>query len=239
MSRFTKKGRPPIGYEYIQGMMDGMESELREKMNEPTAMSRRKSESLWPVHQINWQRSRYVYDLYYKYHKIERNVYDYCIKHKLIDANLIAKWKKPGYERLCSTYAINTKNFNFGTVSICRVPKHQLEKDTEVQSKHAGCRGCASGSGGEYNIFGNKYGQFLAAIQIAREARDGNDATNSRVWVMGDADDVQANVGIEEPKENDEGEKETPPPSPRANKRQKTVVECPATPPPEEATADE
>ena len=32
-----------------------------------------------------------------------------------------------------------------------------------------GCRGCASGPGGESNIFGNKYGQHLAAIQIARE----------------------------------------------------------------------
>lgn len=27
------------------------------------------------------------------------------------------------------------------------------------------------GSGGERNIFGNKYGQYLAAIQIAREER--------------------------------------------------------------------
>ena len=42
---------------------------------------------------------------------------------KLVDAALIAKWKKPGYERLCSTYVINTKNYKFGTVSICRVPK--------------------------------------------------------------------------------------------------------------------
>lgn len=33
----------------------------------------------------------------------------------------MAKWKKPGYERLCSTYVINSKNYKFGTVSICRV----------------------------------------------------------------------------------------------------------------------
>ena len=32
--------------------------------------------------------------------------------------------------------------------------------------------GCASGKhGGPRNIFGNKYGQNLAAVQIAREAR--------------------------------------------------------------------
>lgn len=34
-----------------------------------------------------------------------------------------------------------------------------------------GCRGCASGAGGERNIFGNKYGQYLAGIQVARERR--------------------------------------------------------------------
>lgn len=35
-----------------------------------------------------------------------------------------------------------------------------------------GCRGCASGKGaGPRNIFGNKYGQNLAAVQIAREKR--------------------------------------------------------------------
>ena len=35
-----------------------------------------------------------------------------------------------------------------------------------------GCLGCASGKGaGPRNIFGNKYGQDLAAVQIARERR--------------------------------------------------------------------
>lgn len=35
-----------------------------------------------------------------------------------------------------------------------------------------GCLGCASGKGaGPRNIFGNKYGQNLAAVQIAREKR--------------------------------------------------------------------
>lgn len=29
---------------------------------------------MWPIHQINWQRSRYVYDMFYKYHKISKEV---------------------------------------------------------------------------------------------------------------------------------------------------------------------
>jgi bud site selection protein 31 len=84
------------------------------------------AESQWPVHQISWQRSRYIYDLYYTYNKISREVYDYCVNNKIVDPALIAKWKKPGYERLCSTYAINPRNYKFGTVSICRVPKSSL-----------------------------------------------------------------------------------------------------------------
>ena len=124
-----------------------------------------------PVHQINWQKSRYVYDMYYTYEKISREVYDYCITNKLVDAGLIAKWKKTGYERLCSTYTINPRNYKFGTVSICRVPKQYLAPGMEIEDPITGCRGCASGIGGCANIFGNKYGQYLAAIQIAREQR--------------------------------------------------------------------
>lgn len=85
-------------------------------------MNTRKIESMWPVHQINWQKSRYIYDLYYTHHRIDKKVYQYCIDQKLIDAALIAKWKKKGYERLCSTYVINPSNYKFSTTSICRVP---------------------------------------------------------------------------------------------------------------------
>ncbi|RLN56289.1 hypothetical protein BBJ29_006635 [Phytophthora kernoviae] len=182
MSKWSKKNRAPPGFAYIQPVMDALESELREKMNEPHE-GKRQCEALWPVHQINWQRSRYVYDLFYKYKRISRDVYDYCVKNKLVDANLIAKWKKPGYERLCSTFAINTKNYNYGTVSICRVPKQQLSEGQVVQEKHSGCRGCASGPGGYHNIFGNKYGQYLARIQIAREeATKKSGESGKQVW---------------------------------------------------------
>ena len=53
---------------------------------------------------------------------------------KFCDEGLIAKWKKPGYEKLCSTYVINTRNYNFGTTSICRVPRHSLGEDQVFDS---------------------------------------------------------------------------------------------------------
>ncbi|CAM9613930.1 unnamed protein product [Sphacelaria rigidula] len=126
---------------------------------------------MWPVFQINWQRSRYVYDMHYVYKMISKEVLEYCIRNKLVDGPLMAKWKKPGYERLCSTYVINTKNYKFGTVSICRVPKQCLSADTVVEDVNTGCRGCATGAGGNKNIFGNKYGQYLAAIQATRQKK--------------------------------------------------------------------
>ncbi|KAE8906623.1 hypothetical protein PF005_g10409 [Phytophthora fragariae] len=202
MSKWSKKNRPPTGYEYIQPVMDALESELRERMNEPHE-GKRQCEALWPVHQINWQRSRYVYDMWHKYQRISREVYDFCVRRKLVDANLVAKWKKPGYERLCSTFAINTKNYNYGSVSICRVPRQQLSEGQQVQEKHSGCRGCASGPGGFHNIFGNKYGQYLARIQIAREEaakkKGVKEETQPQVWAT-EQEEEQYESGAEEKK---------------------------------------
>eukprot|EP00904_Undaria_pinnatifida_P013020 jgi/Undpi1/8849/HiC_scaffold_25.g11311.m1 len=166
MSRFARKERPPPGFEMLEPTLNALEADLREKVNEQHE-GKRKNEALWPVFQITWQRSRYVYDMHYVYKAISKDVLEYCIRNKLVDGPLMAKWKKPGYERLCSTYVINSKNYKFGTVSICRVPKQYLSAGTVVEDVNTGCRGCATGAGGNKNIFGNKYGQYLAAIQAS------------------------------------------------------------------------
>lgn len=61
--------------------------------NEPHE-GKRVVESTWPVFRIHHQRTRYIYDLYYKRKAISRELYDYLLKNKYADANLIAKWKK-------------------------------------------------------------------------------------------------------------------------------------------------
>lgn len=177
--RFGKGARIPVGYDIIEPIIEALENELRDRVKESNA-GKRNTESIWPVHQINWQKSRYVYDMYYTYQRIPRKVYDYCIKHKIVDTGLIAKWKKPGYERLCSTYVINPANYKFGTTSICRVPwSDRSETQRNAQDPTTGCLGCASGKdAGPKNIFGNKYGQNLAAVQVAREKR--NEALRKR-----------------------------------------------------------
>ena len=129
--KWNKKKKPPAGFDYVEPVLEALENELRDKVKEST-MNKRKTESVWPVHQINWQKSRYIYELYYRYKKISKKVYDYCIDQNLIDAALIAKWKKPGYERLCSTYVINPSNYKFGTTSICRVPLYDRSEEQKM-----------------------------------------------------------------------------------------------------------
>ena len=162
---------PPEGFDYVEPVLEALEQELRDVVQErdPT---KRKTEAMWPVHQLNWQKSRYIYDLYYIHGRISRQVYQYCVDQKYVDAALIAKWKKPGYEKLCSTYVIHPSHYKFGTTSICRVPyKDRSEAQRTVADPTTGCLGCFSGKDSPRNIFGNKYGQHLAAIQIAREER--------------------------------------------------------------------
>ena len=55
-------------------------------------------------------------------------LYEYCLKEGYADKNLIAKWKKQGYENLCCLRCIQCRDTNFGTNCICRVPKAKLEE---------------------------------------------------------------------------------------------------------------
>lgn len=92
-------------------------------------------------------------------------MYDYCLKEHIADQSLIAKWKKQGYENLCCLRCIQTRDTNFGTNCICRVPKAKMEEvylhscytpyntlhNIFVQGKivecvHCGCRGCSGWS---------------------------------------------------------------------------------------------
>jgi bud site selection protein 31 len=89
--------------------------------------------------------SRYIYDLYYEKEAISKQLYDWLLKNSYADGNLIAKWKKQGYEKLCCLRCIQTKETNFNSTCICRVPREQLKEDQEVQCVNCGCRGCSSG----------------------------------------------------------------------------------------------
>ena len=168
MSKWARRGTPPSDYGVLEPTLEALEGEVRARLGEKKqGLSRH--ESAWPVVQLNWQRTRYVHDMFYKFGRISQECFDYCARNKIIDKPLSDKWLEPGYEKLCSLHAIDPANHAFGTVSVCRVPKKDLAPGTLVINNFSGCRGCASGAQGESNIFGNRYGQRLAALQIRRE----------------------------------------------------------------------
>jgi bud site selection protein 31 len=124
--RRSKKA-PPEGWELIEPTLDELEQKMREAETE-SHEGKRKNESLWPIFKIHHQKSRYIYDLFYRRKAISRELYDYCLTENIADKNLIAKWKKQGYENLCCLRCIQARDTNFGTNCICRVPKGKLEE---------------------------------------------------------------------------------------------------------------
>ncbi|TPX41383.1 hypothetical protein SeMB42_g05590 [Synchytrium endobioticum] len=141
--RRNKTKPPPDGWELIEPTLTELAAKMREAENE-SHEGKRKVGSLWPIFRLHHQRSRYIYEIYFKRHQISKELYEYCLDQGYGDANLIAKWKKTGYEKLCCLRCIQQKDTNFGTTCICRVPKEKLEENRIVECLHCGCRGSPS-----------------------------------------------------------------------------------------------
>ncbi|KAG8833001.1 K(+)/H(+) antiporter [Serendipita sp. 399] len=125
--RTSRTKPPPEGYEEIEGVLEDYARKMRDAENE-SHEGKRRTESLWPIMRISHTRSRYIYELYYKREAISKQLYDWLLKQGYADANLIAKWKKPGYEKLCCVRCIQSKDMNYqGSTCICRVPKAQVK----------------------------------------------------------------------------------------------------------------
>jgi len=135
---------PPEGFEEIENTLLEFANKMKDAENAPHE-GKRKNESVWEIFRISHQRSRYIYDLYYNKEAISKALYDWLLKNGYADANLIAKWKKQGYEKLCCLRCIQAKENNFNATCICRVPKARLSKEQTVECISCGCRGCASG----------------------------------------------------------------------------------------------
>ena len=129
----------------IESTLYEFEDRMRDAINDPHD-GKRKAESQWPIHRLHWERNRYIYDLFYKQGKISRELYDFLVREKIVDAALISKWRKPGYEILCSMSAIQKGSTNFGTTSVCRVPLAQRGAQI-MPSVQTGCVSCVSGDG--------------------------------------------------------------------------------------------
>jgi bud site selection protein 31 len=138
-----RRRAPPAGFDVLEETLNDIERQMRDAEAD-TANGKRAGEMLWPLYRLHHQRSRFVYEQFYKAQAISRDVYDYCLREKIADADLIAKWKKAGYECLCCLKCANVANHQFGTTCVCRVPKKDRDAGA-VECTNCGCRGCASG----------------------------------------------------------------------------------------------
>ncbi|GAB5354562.1 hypothetical protein AAMO2058_000129200 [Amorphochlora amoebiformis] len=111
--------RVPKGLDLLEDALDAFDEKMKEAV-EASHEGLRKNETTWPVTKYHWLRNRHIYEAYYKKKMISRDLYDFLVRNKVADGALIAKWKKPGYEYLCSMLAIDKSASNFGTTSICR-----------------------------------------------------------------------------------------------------------------------
>ncbi|APA07816.1 hypothetical protein SS1G_00590 [Sclerotinia sclerotiorum 1980 UF-70] len=138
----SKRKAPPQGYSDIEDSLLVYSNKMKDAIAAPPSTGPR-HQATWEITQINHQRSRYVWDMYSE-EKISKALYDWCVKNGQCDATLVAKWKKEGYEKLCCLKCVQTKETNFNSTCICRVPKADLKEDQEIQCVSCGCRGCAS-----------------------------------------------------------------------------------------------
>lgn len=105
----SKRKAPPDGYSDIEDDLLIFSNKMKDAENESTVNVPR-HQVHWPIFQINHQRSRYIYELYYKKGAISKELYEWLLKNGYADKMLIAKWKKTGYEKVRPMLEIKTKH---------------------------------------------------------------------------------------------------------------------------------
>ncbi|KAJ6739365.1 hypothetical protein OIU74_004184 [Salix koriyanagi] len=80
----------PEGWELIEPTLRELDGKMREAELDPHD-GKRKCEALWPIFKITHQKSRYIYDLYYRRNEISKELYEFCLDQGYGDRNLIAK----------------------------------------------------------------------------------------------------------------------------------------------------
>jgi bud site selection protein 31 len=148
-SIIRNKGRekPPIGWDLIEEVIEDFERQMKDAVTEDLDQ-KRKCESLWKIHRIHWEKNRFIFDLMFRRKVISKELYEWLVRKKVVDSTLISKWRKPGYEILCSMMAIQKSATNFGTTSHCRVPIRDRTQSVAITPNvKTGCISCCSGDG--------------------------------------------------------------------------------------------
>ena len=145
--RRLKRKRPPEGWDLIEESIEDFEQQMKDAVAEEHE-GKRKNELTWRIHRIHWEKNRFIWDLRYKRKVMGDELYNYLCREKVADQALISKWRKPGYENLCSLLSIQKGDTNFGTASICRVPMASRAPQQQLTPNvKTGCISCVSGDG--------------------------------------------------------------------------------------------
>lgn len=84
--------------------------------------------------------SRYIYDLYYEKEAISRKLYDWLLKNNYADANLLAKWKKQGYEKVkCREICLMISRLTQSSCAACGVSRQR--RPTSIRPASVAYRG--------------------------------------------------------------------------------------------------
>ncbi|KAI4239460.1 MAG: hypothetical protein LQ349_000330 [Xanthoria aureola] len=134
---------PPDGFDDIEDTLLEFGNKMKDAEN-ASHEGMKRHEVLWPIFQISHQRSRYIYELYYDKEAVSKQLYEWLLKNGYADANLIAKWKKQGYEKLCCLRCVQTKETNFNSTSAAamvvlraiEVRIALLTQDLEISRRH-------------------------------------------------------------------------------------------------------
>jgi len=145
--RRLKGKRPPAGWDLIEESIEDFEQQMKDAVAEEHE-GKRKNELTWRIHRVHWEKNRFIFDLRYRKKVMSEELYNYLCREKVADQALISKWRKPGYENLCSLLAIQKSDTNFGTASICRVPMASRAPQQQLAPNvRTGCISCVSGDG--------------------------------------------------------------------------------------------
>ncbi|KAG7007995.1 tRNA N6-adenosine threonylcarbamoyltransferase [Physcia stellaris] len=106
---------PPDGFDDIEDTLLEFSNKMKDAEN-ASHEGKKRHEVMWPIFQISHQRSRYIYELYYEKEAISKQLYDWLLKNGYADANLIAKWKKQGYEKVFAVYDVSKRKRPISTL---------------------------------------------------------------------------------------------------------------------------
>ena len=127
---------PPDGFDDIEDALLEFANKMKDAEN-ASHEGKKRHEVLWPIFQISHQRmsclkvgmlwltismstgSRYIYDLYYDKEAVSKQLYDWLLKNGYADGNLIAKWKKQGYEKVRISSGASVCSINGGKDCSC------------------------------------------------------------------------------------------------------------------------